>query len=764
MKKAAALSSAALLVASVLLASCGGKKTAEKAKTYTYNSTMTTPKTWSPTDWSLNPENVILSLTASSFYSFVPNEAQDGYEIELDMAEAMPEDVTKEYAGNAKYGVPADATEGYAWKVRMRKDVTWDNGEPINADDFEYSAKQYLNPDMKNFRASSLYADSLPLANAKAYYNGAVAYDDIATDSGYRDVADSDLWTSISVPVKFFGDKVENYGGESDYADKWKDGETDMWARVKEIADGHTYFQFTDELKDIFLKVSAAFGDNNPEAYKEWCFSRTEGKATPWEDVGFIKNDDYTMTFVLSKPLSEFMFFYNNSSLVLCREDLYEANKKAAGDIVKSTYGTDVAKSASYGPYKIVDFQPDKSIRLERNENWYGYKDKRNENRYFLTGFTFQFLSDTNTIRNMFLQGNLDDLALGATDMPTYGNSEYRENRPLSYTFKFSFNIDRKSLEKENTPGINHSIIANINFRHAVSLSLDRQKWVETTDPASQAGYGLINNLYVAVPETGMLYRDTPQAQQTLMDFYGAKSMEDITGYDLVSAKEYFQKAYDEEVAAGYLKADDKIQIDYHSYSASEGNQRRATFLQDAINKATEGTSLEGKINIKLVVDQNYYDNMKTGTVDLAFTAWGGSSFDPYSVLWCYATSDALNEYGFDPYKETVTVNIEGKDVTKTYNQWYEELCNGEYATASNDVKNTILAANEKGLLSYYNMIPVEYQGSASLISQRTERLVDHYINELVSDGVSMLVNTKFSMDDEEWAAYCKEQNNQLKY
>ena len=764
MKKAAVISAAALLALSVSLTSCGKEKTADKVKKYTYNTTMTAPKTWSPTDWSLTNENTILSLTTVQLYGYWPNEAQDGYVVECEMAEALPEDVTKEYAGNAKYGVPADATEGYAWKIKLRKDMKWDNGEPINVDDFEYSVKQFLNPDMKNFRAANLYNDSIPLANAKAYYNGAVAYDDIATDDGYRDVADADMWTSLSLPVKFFGDKVESYGGESKYADYWKDGDVDLWAKVKEIAGEHTYFQLTDEVKDIYLKVSAAFGDKRAEAYKEWCFSRTEGEATKWEDVGFIKNDDYTFTVVMTKALTPFMFLYHSEAFVLVREDLYEANKKAAGDIIKSSYGTSVEKSASYGPYKISNYQADKSIAFERNENWYGYADKRNADRYQCTGYTFQFLTDNNTIKNMFLQGNLDDMGLDATDMATYGNSEYRVNTPQSYTWKFSFNIDRKSLKKEDGQGVNHSIIANINFRHGVSLSMDRQKWVETTQPASEVGYGLINNLYIAVPETGMLYRNTPQAQQALLDFYGASKLDEITGYDLKSAKEYFQKAYDEEIASGDLKATDKIQIDFHATAANESMQRRISFLQDSINKATEGTSLEGKINIKLVVDQNYYDNMKNGTVDLAYTAWGGSAFDPYGILWCYATTDALNEYGFDPYKETCTVNLGGKDITMSYNAWYEALNNGEYVTADNDTKNTILATCEKGLLGYYNMIPLAYYSTAGLISHRTERDCDHYINELVSNAQAILLRTKLSMDDDEWTAYCAEQNNQLKY
>ena len=762
MKKAAVISAAALLALSVSLTSCGKEKTADKVKNYTYHSTMTIPKTFSPTDWQLHDEGVCIDLMRSPLYEFIPNESRDSYEIVTELASKMPVDVTKEYAGNEKYGVPADATEGYAWKVEMRKDAVWDNGDPIDVSDVEYSFKQYLNPDMKNFRASNYYGDSLPLVNAKDYYNGAIAYDDIKTADGYRDVADSDMWTSLSVPVMFFEDTAESYGGESKYADYWKDGEKDMWARLVEISGGHTYFKLTDEVKDIYNKVSAAFGDKRAEAYKEWCFSRTEKEATKWEDVGFIKNDDYTFTVVLTKGLTDFMFKYTIRDFSLIREDLYEANKKAAGDIVKSSYGTSKEKMASYGPYKISEFQADKSIKFERNENWYGYKDGQHEGLFQTSAVDYQFLTDHNTILNLFLQGELDATALTVTDMDKYGNSEYRIDTPRSYTWKLSFNIDRKALQKENSTGVNHSIIANKNFRHAVSLSIDRQKWIETVAPTSEVAFGLINNSYIAVPESGLRYRDTPEAKAALVKFYGVANADEITGYDLVTSKKYFQQAYDEEIASGELLPTDKIQIDLHAYSQNESTQRRVTCLQDSINKATEGTSLEGKITVKLVVDQNYYDNMKTGSVDLALTAWGGSSFDPYGILWCYATKDAKNEYGFDPFKETCTVNIDGKDVTKSFNEWYEELCNGEYVTAPVDVKNAILAANEGALLSYYNMIPLEYDCVSGLLSQRVVEYCDHYINEDVEFG--KIRYRTYTMDDDEWTAYCKEQNNQLKY
>ena len=758
--------SAVLLCAGMLAFTACKEKNLDSGKTYTYHSSTSAPQTWSPTDWSMSNEDTIIAYTSSELYAFVPNKAKDGYEIIPEMASAMPVDVTQEYAGNEKYGIPSDAKEGYAWKVSIIKNAKWEDGTPITAGTFEYSVKQHLNPEMKNFRASTFYSDTLPLVNGKGYYSGSVQYDDVfnSETEEYADCDENDLWTSLTQPVAFFGESATgSYGPEGDYADCWlNDDGSSIYDALLALSEEKTYFKVTPEVKALLTKLASNFESDYPEAYLEFCSTRTEKEATPWEDVGFVKNDDYTFTLILSHKLTEFMFLYNCSSFPLVKEDLYEANKQRTGDIVKSKYGTDIDKYASFGPYKIIDYQADKSITFGKNENWYGWKDGKHKGQYQTTGIDLQFLKEHTTILNLFMQGKLDDTGLDAQDAEKYGNSDYCYITPQSYTYKFSFNIDRDSLARENTKGVVHTPLANINFRHAVSLSMNRQKWIETTDPASEPGYGLINYAYVAVPESGELYRDTEQAKQVLMEVYGTESIEDITGYDVIEAKKYFQTAYDEEKAAGYIKDSDKVQIDYHVYSASEGNQRRVSFLQDSINEATKGTGFENKVTIKLVVDENYYDNMKTGNVDLAFTAWGGSDFDPYGILWCYNTKGALNEYGFDPEKETLTINIEAKDVTLSFTEWYEALCNGEYTDSPSSLKNTILAANEKALLEHYNMIPIEYLNDLSLESQRVVEYSQKYINSLVGRGGIRYLT--YTMDDKEWEDYCASQNNQLKY
>ena len=655
----AVLAAAPLLTVPVLLCSCGkgGDSVAGNGapRTYTYRTTSAAVSTWSPTDWEMTAEKVPLDYTCDSLYEYDLNDSRDDYVINTSMAAEMPVDVTVQYAGNKKYGVPADATEGFAWQVKLRNGLYWDNGTRINADSFVYSLQQFLNPKMKNYRANTFYQDSMIIAGAEEYYNG--------TGS--------------------------------------------------------------------------------------------------WDDVGFIKNDDLTFTVVLKRALTPFMFIYNSGSFILLREDLYEANKQQSGDIVKSAYGTAVENYASYGPYKIVEYQPDKSMRLTRNEAWHGYHDKTLEGQYQTSDIYVQYIVEHSTIISLFLQGKLDDTALDAKDLEKYASSEYRIINPLSYTWRYSFNTDKASLKKENMGNENHLAISNVNFLHGISLSLDRQKYCDTIGIGSNPAFGLLNYSYVADPDTNTKYRDTKSARQMLCDLYGTKDVADITGYNLDEARTYFQKAWKELSASGDVKAGDTFVIDYHTYNSSDINVKSVAFLQEAIDAGSAGTPFEGRVTVKQVIDQDYYNNMQKGNVDVAMCGWGGSSFDPYSSLWGYCTAEAKNEYGLD-INQKFSILLDGKNVTKSFNEWYNALCNGEYSAAEPDVRNTILAGVEKALLATYNMIPMRDYNANAMLSQRIVEGADSYINDLVQRG-GVQYRT-YTMDDAEWEDYCAKNNYQLQY
>jgi oligopeptide transport system substrate-binding protein len=734
--------------------------------TYTYTYATSSPSTWSPTDWQNEEEYTIQTFTCSFFYDFVINEAGDGYDIIPNAAADYPVDVTADLTAEQRelYGIDADADSGYAWTITLNPDVKWENGTAINADDYIYTLQQFLNPDMKNYRASSFYEGTTGLANAKSYYSaGGNLYTNASdvVESGVTledlQAQGIDLYLNTGETCTWWGESMDDaYNDYGEYYFTLEDG-TDFFDKYEADTD---ILVDEDVYADI-LYLNCTPGGDVEENWIQWCFTVEPAPETPWEDVGVIKNDDYSLTFVFTNPITEFYVEYS-LTIPLVNEELYEANKVTTGDITKSSYGTTAESYMSYGPYTITSYQADKEMYLTKNENWHGYSMEQYAGKYQTTDIHVEYITENATILNLFLQGNLDTYGVDSEHMETYNNSDYIYFEPTTFTYVFTFNTDEEMLKQEDTDGVNHSILSLKDFREAISLSLDRQSFNTQCLAGSDPGYGLINYVYVCDPDTGELYRNSDYAKEAMCTLYGVDDESEVTGYDKDAAAALFQQAYEEAVSAGLMQATDTIQLDYHVYSDTTNNQNRVNFLQSSINAATVGTDLEGKITINLLVDEEYYDNCQSGLCDIAFTAWGGEDMNPYAMMQCYTDPVYNLVYGYDGYSEMLTFTVEGEEITMSAYDWYVELCEGTYATADLDVKNSILAQMEEQILSYYGMAPLSYYNEAVLYSQRIVLESDTYVNSLV--GFGGLAGITYTMNDEEWAAYCAEQNNQLSY
>ncbi len=469
----------------------------------------------------------------------------------------------------------------------------------------------------------------------------------------------------------------------------------------------------------------------------------------------------YYITFVVTSPLTEFYACYA-LGVYLLPEEMYESCKITTGDITKSTYGTAADKYMSYGAYQIDTYQADKEMKYAKNPNWFGYSDEHYAGKYQTTNIYEQYISDNATVLSLFLQGNVDEYGVDTQHMETYANSDYIYFMPTTYSYVFTFNTDKDSLAKEDGDGVNHSILSLDTFRNAIGLSLDRQSFVTQCLAGSDPGYGLINYVYICNPDTGELYRNSDYAKQALMNVYGVDNYEEITGYDKETASKLFQAAYDEAIASGMMKDSDRVELDYHVYADTTNNQNRVNFLQSSINEATAGTSLEGKVTVNLLVDEDYYDNCMVGMCDIAFTAWGGADMNPYSITQCYTDPTYNLVFGYDGTKETATIKVDGEDYTMSTYDWYFELNEGKWAIADTDTRNQILAGMEEAILKYHGMSTLAYLNEATLYSQRIILGSDHYINSLV--GFGGIGDITYTMNDEEWAKYCADQNNQLTY
>lgn len=729
--------------------------------TYTFNDYVSgSPATWNPHEWETNEDSYIMGYTQLGLYNFYLNDAKDGYQIVPEMAAADPVDVTKDYAGNATYGVPADATSGYAFRIALRPDACWEDGTPITSEDYVYSMQQMLNPEIKNYRASSYYEGQLILANAKNYANndqagqpiyeslGTIGYDsvDAAVAAGV-----TDLYIDMA---NAWGVTDEDGNGIFSITDETKlrdeavaEGEDGDWISPKEVYDGN----FANGMPYASYQADYIFAQSG--VYEE----------TAWESVGIIAEDDYNIVLVLASPITEFYLYYNLSSNWIVKKELYEANMTQTGDIKKTTYGTAVNNYMSYGPYKLTEYQVDKQITMEKNELWYGYNDPFYEGKYQTTKINTQVIETQATALQMFLKGELDNVSLTSEDMENYRTSDFVLYTPQSYTTKLTFNSDKaalKALQETAGANINMTIMAYEDFRHAIALSIDRTAFAEQCTATHQPGYGLLNYMYVYDPDTGALYRDSEQAKQALCDAYGVSDESEITGFDKVQASALYTKAYNDALAAGDIKATDTVQINIHMYQSDDAYKKMFNFIEAGIQEASKGTPLEGKIKCEFVEDPNYYDNAMEGKAGIIFSTWGGSSMDPFGIMQCYVDPSMYFEVGFD-HNAPLTLTINGKEETRSYYEWYQAIAVGDYKMADNDTKLQILAGFESAYLQLYVCTPMYYRTSASLQSRKVTNATDEYVQIVGFGGIPEMT---YNYTDEEWAAYLAENNNQLTY
>lgn len=770
---------AILLVAAMVLSlvACGDKKTSDggsgsnasdsgsndAGKKYTYFSTTGTINTLNPCDWQLNNENTCMSLCASSLYDWrIDFDSSTEWAYVPEMATALPEDVTTEYAG--QYGIPADCTQGRAWKVTLRQDACWNDGTPITSADFIYSMQTILDPNAKAYRSNSYTDGQFALAGAKKYATGSFG-EAVGRGKTMADVVkEADGTYTIDGHQVFFawnaalsllsGSGLKKY---EQYV------QPEIAEYFDSLVDGRGVMPLTEEVYNKLFEFTSsdAWGNETEEDLINYFYYDDPATAGSWEEVGFLAPDDYTIVWITCSALTEFYSVYG-LDITLIKKDLFEANKTDAGGLTKSTYGTSVETYASYGPYYMDEYQEGKHIHFTRNEKWFGYTDGNHEGMYQTTDIDFQMIDEHTTILNLFLQGKLDDTSLTADDIPDYGTSEFTIYTPESYTATYAWNTDFDVLKSREEENVNKTIFTYIEWRKAFSLAIDRQAFCKTCTAGYQPAFGIVNNLYVYDPETMAAYRSSEPAKQTLCEVYDAANIDELTGYNVDEARQLLQAAYDKCYADGNIDDDDVVEVNYHIYGTDATYQRFVDFCEAAMLKAAEGTSLENRIKFNLVEDKDYYNSAKAGLCDLIRENWGGAAMNPFTMLECYCT-DTSNEYGFDYMHYEATITVNGETKTQSVNAWYDELCNGIYSDADTEVRLQIMAGVEKALLLNYHIAPVAAFTSAGMVSQRIILPTDHWINQLIGWG-SFARDYKYTMDDAEWEAYCKEQGNELSY
>ena len=762
---------------------------------------------WDPLNWETSDDSYVLGYLSDSMVTFALNATADGWAVEFSMATKY-EDVTSEYVG--QFGV-AEGDYGKAWKFTLNPDACWENGTPINADTYIYSAQQQLHPLMNNRRADSLYAGDAAIFGAKNYYyQGKTTKLENATSSstftyGVADLVKGDdgayynaegkpVFIAVSAPLANWlgGNSLADYVGA--YGEAYFNMEN--WEALAGAVDANGYVALTDETMGWLTSVIStdAWGEN-ADNVPFYLYYEASFAAYDWENVGIIKTGEYEIVMITTAAIENpnyYVPYYLGSATLVYPElwetckSYYDADGNAVGvdsdkiASITTKYGTSLDTTISYGPYKLTYFELDKQIKFERNENWYGYKDGKHLGQYQTDIIDCAVISEQETALLAFLAGQLDSVSLRQEDMPKYGTSDYVRYNPQSYTTKMSFNTNFDSLVARGTGS---QILVNKTFREAFSLAIDAAKFASSYTTGS-AGFGLLNYLYVYDPFTGATYRDTDAAKAALVDLYGLTYGEDgdyesldeayeaITGYDLNAAKALMAKAFEECTTAGLYDGVSAITLQFNVYNTEDIYVQMVNYFQKSLDAATAGTGFEGKITLKLVADADYYDTMYSGNTDIIFTTWGGAAYTPYTMLYqcyCDAADGSGNqmEYGFDTTQITVTININGVDYTSDLQTWSKWACGygeddgvvikahegeevlGAFNTYDSESRANAFAKLEYAYLSYFTTIPLYYRSSAFLMSQQGDYAVKTSLDLIGFAGIQYYT---YNYTDAEWA------------
>ena len=512
-------------------------------------------------------------------------------------------------------------------------------------------------------------------------------------------------------------------------------------------------------------------------------------QTTPMEwdgNVGWFARSEYELCCVLENPLSGFYLKYNLPT-PLVHIPTYDACAKTDNGIYTNSYGTSVATTKSYGPYKLTAFQADKQYTLTRNENYYGLT----ENTYQTTAIVVDFVKESSTQLQLFRQGKLDTYGLTVDDVETYSLSDFAYFHTGDSTFGMAFNPDFDALKaaQEKTRGVNKTILTLPEFRRAMSYALDRTAFCQAASPLNRAGFGLFSDSIIADPDKQTPYRQTQGAKRVLAEVWGLseqigklyenldQAVNAITGYDLPRAKELFNAAYEKAIAQGLMKETDRIEIKIgtpNSTSAFYNNGYE--FIVNNYTKAVEGTALEGKLTFTRddTLGNAFSGALKKNQVDMLFgVGWTGSALDPYELMEAYISPNYQYDPSTDYSKLPLTVAVAENVYTAPVTHWLA-IMNGQsrtvtdpnglemtYAATAQADRLAILSALEGAVLGNYNYIPIMDDGEGFLRGRQINYRTEDYIYPLGYGGVKYFT---YAYSDQAWDAYVSQSGGLLDY
>jgi len=809
--------------------------TFKQAEYNTYTATM--PSNWNEFTYADNNDTQIMNYIGSSFFSYdykfeddkkfnedgsinkdgiVPGAYTTNYS-----AATKLEDVTASV--DAKWGYTDAQKEegGYAWKITLRDDLKWDDGTPIKAADFVYSMKELLDPAFMNFRANTYY-DTLMIKNSKIYF--------FQNEEGTYEVV-GNLYASnqeaIDAGATLYIDVWGAWGAEG-YLDE-NGNACPQWLAVTDETVYNNAEGSDPTSGKIVYDTYMGMPDYAPEfevggGYSSMMAVYVENvnRDVAWDSVGIYSIDeenaiviclDKTYSFLTEEGELSVWAPYYLSSLPVVHKDKYEASKiapAAGATLWTSNYNSSLATTASWGPYKLSEFEAGSHYKLVKNENWYGWNLEDNKNQYNITAINCRKIDEFATQWMGFLNGTLDDATLQTENVADYLNSKYVYFTSTSTgTFGMQLFSDLEVLKNSEN---NNGILAIQEFRHALNMGLNRSDIVEKIWPGSATPcFGLLNVAYYydiensPELEDGGQYRNTVLAKEGILRAYGytqgengkwssgelkdldlEEAYETLTGYNPVAAKEKMVAAIEELTNnAEYYGYDatKNITLVYGSSQDTDKQRFRAEYLQGVLDDLTAGTALENKIDVVFDASAGaqWAEAFRTGKTQIGFGyGFSGNGFNPFDIVGAFVNpEDSLN---YHMYWDTSAIDLTltmpsgdyegaGETITMSVQNWY--FCLNGLAASENQAKTynwsegyapvearlTVLSALEEIVLKESRSIMLIADSGGSFLGAKFSYFSEDEHTFMGFGGIRYM---EVNYTDEEWADFVKANNNDL--
>lgn len=775
----------------------------EDAKMYTmreYTSQM--PSQWCTILSSDNANSTMESYFTSAFYEFNYKFDANGkivpgaYTVEYSASTKL-EDVTKKYAG--KYGLAADAEKGQAFAMTLRNDLKWDDGTPIKAADFVYSMSQQLSPKYLFATASNYYSGNYVIHNAQNYVKQGQKGMFPATSvlTVYNASDDAKLIFTLNGHDSYVADYLTSNGVEPQaYVAQAAKVTVDALKAIE----GKSLAEIKND-ETMLATWTAVLGWWKTLPNEELHFFKMEYEypKMDFSEVGyFVGDNEYELVMVIDGTLNpldaegnltyEAGYYFSNWPLV--KKDLWERCEDQSKTPYANSYCTTQEKSASWGPYKLTNYQDQKTYTVSRNDKWFGYGLPQYANQYQTDAIVTEKIEEWDTAWLAFQKGNLDGIGMNVKIAADYRTSKRAYFTPETWTFDLNIQSNATSrTDKRNNLLLNYP-----DFRKAISLSLDRDDYCAKNNPSSQAALGLLNSMYYYDVENGKVYRESIQAKEAILNAYGAtknadgswkvgentytdieEALDATTGYNLTLARQLVEKAIAQAKEVGKYSDGEEIILTYGIETQSADTDRVKNWFQAAFDNMTKGTSIEGKIKIEYFMfsSATWSDQFADGEYDLCFGAWGNAPFNP-AYLLCETQISKENRYAVNWDPKTVSVTVKAtpddkhEDGVYTYNleQWRlilqgKDGCPVNFKNFPMEDQLAALGAVETAILKEYYSIPVFSRYSASLMGYKVDYVSYEYNTFMGYGGIRYMT---FNYDDTAWAEFVASNNNILNY